>query len=242
MKASELMHNFALNIEKERIRIGITQEEFAKKLGVSKSTYKNIISQRVNTLNINIVPNIYDITGRFAAELFGLRNVELDFLQKYRGLSKRQKEFINLIVDYELSLLSSLAHTCDILEVLVPTGNMEDGMILDSASLEQVPYPKFMQCLNLESVCGIRITSNHLLPVYAKGDILAISRRPPRDGDTAIFIHTPTRRAYCRKFCQGNPCRLLPVNDYGRAIEVDPGNRADMQQWFKFGVVISVLR
>lgn len=242
MNASELMKNFAVNIERERDKKGMTQEEFAKKLGISKSTYKNIISRRVNTLNVGIVPNVYDLTGRFAAELFGIHNRELDMLQKYRRLNERQQAYIDLLLDYEIGLLESGTPTERYMDIIVPTGNMEDGMIIDSAYKERIPFPQFMQQFEKEAVCGIRITSNHLHPVYVLGDVLAISRRPPRDGDTAIFINTDSRRAYCRKFHQGKPCRLVPVNQYGTTFEVDPNNCEDMRHWIKFGVVISVLR
>ena len=90
--------------------------------------------------------------------------------------------------------------------------------------------------------CGIRITSNHLNPVDVRNDILGISKKPPRDGDTCILIHKPTGRAFIRKMQQGNPCQLLPINGYGDIITVDPNNHTDMVQWLKFGVVIAVLR
>ena len=52
----EMLDTFAENLEKERIKLGYTQCEFAKKLGISASSYRNIISRRVDTfiLALNI--------------------------------------------------------------------------------------------------------------------------------------------------------------------------------------------
>ena len=89
---------------------------------------------------------------------------------------------------------------------------------------------------------GIRITSNHLHPVYIKGDIIGISKRPPRDGDTCVLVNKKNGRAYIRKFIQSEPCRMEPINGYGDIITIDPNNPDEMRKWVMFGVVITVLR
>ena len=165
MNIVEMMDNFAVNVEQERIRIGYTQTDFARKLGISLSTYKNIISHRVSNINVEIIPKLYEITGMFVSEFFGCQNRELELLRSYRQLSERQKAYIDALIEYEIALKVSVDETDDYLEVIVPTGNMEDGMILDSAYTERVACPKFMAKYGTEVRCGIRITSNHLHPV-----------------------------------------------------------------------------
>lgn len=81
MNIVEMMDNFAVNVEQERIRLGYTQTDFARKLGISLSTYKNIISHRVSNINVEIIPKLYEITGMFVSEFFGCQNRELELLR-----------------------------------------------------------------------------------------------------------------------------------------------------------------
>ena len=242
MNIVEMMDNFAVNVEQERIRLGYTQTDFARKLGISLSTYKNIISHRESNINVEIIPKLYEITGMFVSEFFGCQNRELELLRSYRQLSERQKAYIDALIEYEIALKGSVDETDDYLEVIVPTGNMEDGMILDSAYAERVACPKFMAKYGTEVRCGIRITSNHLHPVYVKGDVIGIIRRPPRDGDTVIIINCDARQAYCRIYNPGSPNRFIPVNGYGETFEIDSDSREDMSHWVLFGIVASVIR
>ena len=68
----DLLDNFAKNIEIERIKLGYSQQEFAKLLNISSSTYKNIISRRTSSVDITLVPKIYSLTGRLLFELLEL--------------------------------------------------------------------------------------------------------------------------------------------------------------------------
>jgi len=166
----------------------------------------------------------------------------MECLKKFRLLNNRQKAYISGKIDFELEMMSHEQDSENMLDVLVLTGNMEDGMVLDSANEERIYCPEYIKKYGERLHCGIRITSNHLNPVYVRNDILGISKKPPRDGDTCILIHKPTGRAFIRKIQEGNPCQLLPINGYGDIITVDTNDHTDMGQWLKFGVVIAVLR
>lgn len=242
MTKNELLNCFVQNLEKERLNLGMTQAEFAAKLGISVSTYKNIISRRTDKIDITIAARIYQLTGHFLYELFEKNNSEMEYLKKFRLLNERQQAYINAKIDFELEMMNHEQDSENMLDVLILTGNMEDGMVLDSANEEHVYCPEYIKKYGERLHCGIRITSNHLNPVYVRNDILGISKKPPRDGDTCILIHKPTGRAFIRKLQQGNPSRLLPINGYGDVITVDPNDPADMGQWVKFGIVIAVFR
>ena len=47
------------------LNLGMTQAEFASKLEISVSTYKNIISRRTDKIDIMIAMQIYKLTGHF---------------------------------------------------------------------------------------------------------------------------------------------------------------------------------
>ena len=72
-------------------------------------------------------------------------------------------------------------------------------MIWDSANVRKVNIAPYRKRYGSQINAGVEVTSNHLTPVYHMGDILLISRRPPRDGDTTIFLNTENGRAYLRR-------------------------------------------
>lgn len=81
--------------------------------------------------------------------------------------------------------------------MIVPTGNFEDGMIWDSANIIKVNAAPYIQKFGTKLHCGVMVTSHHLQPVYQNGDILLISKRPPREGDTYIFINRRAAAPIC---------------------------------------------
>ena len=197
MNRLEIVNNISTNIERERIKLGMSQAQFAKALDMSLSTYKRIANGESSIIDTELA------------------------LSAYKDES---------------------SHTEDLISVLIPTGNMTDGMILDSYNVEKLDVSNYRKAFGDALHIGIRITSNHLHPVYNKGDILLISRNPIRDGDTGIFINAQNKRAYIRKLHQKNPCELTPINNYGETFYVDSDNVDDMSKWIKFGHVLCKVR
>ena len=141
----DLLDNFAKNIEIERIKLGYSQQEFAKLLNISSSTYKNIISRRTSSVDITLVPKIYSLTGRLLFELLELDSMELEILKKYRLLTERQKAYISGKIDFELEMKADEKESDNMLDVLVLTGDMKDGMILDSSNEQRIYCPEYIK-------------------------------------------------------------------------------------------------
>lgn len=239
---NEMLDNFAHNIEEERKSLDFTQVLFSKMLGVSVSTYKNIVSRKTNNLDVFLALRLSELTHKSIPDLLGYSSKEYEVLGKYRQLTDRQRAYILGKMDYEISMKVLETDPENMLDVLCLTGEMADGMILDSSHEERIYCPEYIKKYGETLHCGIKITSNHLLPVYVKGDIICISKRVPRNGDTVIIIHKETGRAYIRRYVQRGKIKLVPINGFGDVIEVDPHSLEDMEQWVRFGVVIAVLR
>ena len=205
MNRLEIVNNISTNIERERIKLGMSQAQFAKALDMSLSTYKRIANGESSRIDVYTAYLIYKLTGRFSCELTGFNDDVINLVKRIKKLSKSQRILIDSIIE----------------------------------KLDVSNYRKaFGDALHI----GIRITSNHLHPVYNKGDILLISRNPIRDGDTGIFINAQNKRAYIRKLHQKNPCELTPINNYGETFYVDSDNVDDMSKWIKFGHVLCKVR
>lgn len=242
MKRLDLHRQFAENLEIERERLGLTQKQMADKLELSLSAYKRIITGTTERIDLYLIYRLYELTGKLAYEFTEVSDEYLDIKKKIMGLSPSQLSYIGALVDFEHAFASSHEDYEDYVTVYIPTGNMEDGMVYDSANVEKVNVVDYRRKYGSQISCGIRITSNHLRPVYNKGDVILIARRAIRDGDTGIFINKETGCAYLRKFYQTSPCRLEPVNDFGEVFYVDSDDEKSMDKWIKFGVVIAKLR
>lgn len=244
MDRKTLVDNFRINIERTRDEMGYTQPQMAKALRISYSGYKKLISGETQKIDMYLLYQIYHLTGIHPFEICGDDlDPQLTVAKKLRHLSNGQLSFIDAIADFELSFNPEGAESKeDYISVIVPTGNFCDGMLWDSASIEKKEVSKYRKRYGTDLTCGIKVTSNHLHPVYHMGDILLVCKKPPRDGDTGIFIDRETGRAYIRKFHQTSPTRLEPLIDYGEVITVDSTNLDEMNRWIKFGYILSKIR
>ncbi|MBQ0059682.1 MAG: helix-turn-helix transcriptional regulator, partial [Lachnospiraceae bacterium] len=220
MTRFEMSQKFAEMLEKERVKMGLSQKQMAQKLDVSLSTYKRIVSGTTDKIDLYLLYKLYLATGKLAYEFTDFSDPVLELKKKIAHLSPSQMSFIESLIDFETAYAASHEDAEDYVTVYIPTGNMEDGMIYDSVNIEKVNIAGYRRKYGNEITCGIRVTSNHLHPVYLKNDILLISKRPIRDGDAGIFLNTETGCIYLRKFYQTNPCRLEPINGYGETFYV----------------------
>ena len=220
MNRLEIVNNISTNIERERIKLGMSQAQFAKALDMSLSTYKRIANGESSRIDVYTAYLIYKLTGRFSCELTGFNDDVINLVKRIKKLSKSQRILINSIIDTELALSAykdESCHTEDLISVLIPTGNMTDGMILDSYNVEKLDVSNYRKAFGDALHIGIRITSNHLHPVYNKGDILLISRNPTA---TAIPVSLSTHRTSVHT--SENCIRKTHVSSHQSTITVRP--------------------
>ena len=243
MTNNEITRRFIENLEKERETMGLTQAQMADQLNMSLAAYKYMISGKSAKIPIYVAYQVYQATGKFFFELCGNIVPEMQVLIDYRSLSPERQQAVRTMIAIEREL-SMPKDTSD--EDLVPlytiTGNMEDGMYYDATNVEYMDVSAYRQFYGNQITCAVKITSNHLHPVYHMGDILLVCQRPPRDGDTGIFVSRKTHRIYIRKFRQTEPGRMEPLTQYGEVITVDSHNKQEMNEWIKFGYVLTKVR
>ena len=88
-----LAYNFVMKLQELRIKMGLSQQEFAKKLGVSSTTlyrYEN----GINEPSIDTLIKMADIFGTSVDNLIGAKTPMLDLKQ----LDDYQKELIDEIL------------------------------------------------------------------------------------------------------------------------------------------------
>lgn len=245
MTRHELVNNFGSSIEKERIKLGYSQKKMAEALDMSLSSYKRIINGETSKINIFTVYHMYELTKKLGFELCGDTSPQLSVYNSLTKLTDAQLRFITSVIDFEAEFAQDLMaseNAEDYITVLVPTGNMMDGMIYDSCSLEKVNVAPYRKRYGNRIDFGVRVTSDHLNPVYQLGDILLVCQQPIRDGDTGIFIDKSTGLLYTRKFYQTSPCRMEPLNNFGQTFYIDTRNESDVSRWMKLGYVVTKMR
>lgn len=246
MTRTQLYDNFSKSIEQERTRMGLTQQKMAEALHISLSKYKILITNPFEAnIDIYLAHQVQRLTGKTVRELCGDDLPELEMIRLFRTLPGHRQEAIRYMIETECRFprdSGQVTDENDCITCYVPTGNMEDGMTLDSCDFRSVNIARYRKNSREKVDCGVKITSNHLHPVYMKGDILLVGKRAPRDGDVGIFILKDSRQIFIREFRQTNPCRLQPVNGYGETIFVDGSNRTETDRWIKFGTVLTVMR
>ena len=65
----DIVRNFTLNVEKERIKRNLTQSQMAKKLEMSLSGYKKMISGVTAKIDLYTVQLMHNLTGKWIFEL-----------------------------------------------------------------------------------------------------------------------------------------------------------------------------
>lgn len=242
MSRQEVVRNFITSMERERVRRGYTQPQMAERLGLSVSGYKKIIAGETSKIDLYTAYQVYKFSGKFIFELCGENSTELEAFQGYRSLTSSQRAFVDDIIQFERNFQENNTAVEEYISVIVPSGVAEDGMIWDSANVIKVNASSYIHKFGRDLHCGILVTSDHLQPVYQMGDILLICRRPPRNGDTGIFINKEEGRAYLRRFRQTDTIRLEPINEYGAVIELSSSDLSDEGKWLKLGCVLTKMR
>lgn len=247
MTKRQLVDNFATNIEIERAKLGLTQSDMAQKLEMSLSSYKNMINGISANIPIYVAHLVYIVTGKHLFELCGYITPEIQLMIDFCKLPKyRQTAILSLVsLEAELSMegRKMLSNSeGNYIPLYVLTGNMTDGMIYDSTNIHPFNIGEYKKIYGDLIDCAIKITSNHLHPVYYAGDILLIHNESPRDGDTGIFINRENSRVYIRRLRQTNPVQLIPISDNGQIIYIDDREPKEMKKWIKFGHVITKVR
>lgn len=243
----ELTRNFAANLERERFLLGFSQQDMAKALDLSLSSYKRLANGDTGKVDVYAVYRLSQITGKMFYELCGDPSPIFQTYDLMRHLSSTQQNFINSLVHFEADFSASLEKLSagtpeDYTTLIIPNGNMHDGMVYDSCSLEKINIANYRRRFGSRIDCALLVTSDHMAPVYHANDILLIARDLIRDGDTGVFINKVTGLLYIRHLRQTDPWRLEPLTYYGQTFYIDNTNDAEMSHWILFGHVICKTR
>lgn len=243
---NEFIENFVTNLEKERAELSLSQTEMAQALDMSLSSYKRIVHGESSKIDIYTVYRLQKLTDKLCDEVCGISSPLIESYNLMRQLSDSQLRFITDLIRFEVEFAKDLKASAsteeEFVTLIVPNGNMQDGMIYDSFSLEKINIAPYRKRYSTEIDYALKVTSSHMQPVYHKNDVLLIHRGPLRDGDTGLFVNRLTGLVYIRRFIQANPSRIEPLNNYGETFFIDNSDPAETERWIKLGYVVTKMR
>lgn len=158
---------------------------------------------------------------------------EMEILSNYQKCGKHGRDFLSIISRFEADYTTSLKqretykHT---INCLIPEGPEEDGFEYTSCKMERI------ECIFENACMAIKITTDNFIPVFLRGDILAIANRYPKEGEKAIYYKDG--KTYIRKYHFENEKVLLKsITGKEEDIIID-----SMENYNVLGTFINVIR
>lgn len=142
----QLSRNLGTNLERERFKLGYSQQDMAKALDMSLSSYKRLANGDTGKVDVYTVYKLSQLTGKMFYELCGESSDLFQTYDRMRNLSPTQLHFIESLVQFEFDFARNLETVPsvsreDYTTMIIPSGNMHDGMVYDSCSLEKSIFP-----------------------------------------------------------------------------------------------------
>lgn len=212
-------------------RISISQ--FSEMCDLPLETVRNIYYGKTTDPKISTVMKMASALNMSVNVFMGDFDIEeINILNYYRQCGNHGKSLIGLVAKYEAVSAKSERESFDKHKVpcLIPCNNIREGIVYDTCETAEV----------LTSVknayVGIKVTTNDLIPLYCKGDVILFENRFPKSGEYAAFIMGD--RAYLKKFIEEDGNYILKsIHNIGRDIVI---KRMDQIEYI--GTCIEVIR
>lgn len=230
--------NFIHNVERLRTKLGYTQSEFAEMMDMSISGYRKMIAGETNTISLHAAYLVSDLTGVPIDNLMGIENNQVQSMEYYRNLSQRQRNFVDTVILFEKEMKEKKMDQDNYCTLVIPTGDMRDGMDYDSCGYEKINIGNYGKIYKDSLAFALKVTNNFFSPVYIENDILLIGNdRALRLGENGIF--TCEGKVYLRCLADRNPVVLKPIVSLGKKIVI---SHDDLIKWNKIGYVLKKIR
>lgn len=175
---------------------GVTINQLADMTGISEDTIKAIRSGKTKSPGIQLIISIADALGCTMDGFLhrqSLSNDELYLLRKFRMLNPHGKKMVMLMADSEDHMQKKLPDkdNLDIKTRKIPcissTHTLASNTDYSTHATEFIDIPS--DYFPDADYC-LKLTTNMLHPIYMRGDIIAVEKEFPRQGDSAVFLNS----------------------------------------------------
>lgn len=198
-------------IREARNSLGITQEELAQKLGITKgavANYENetshpkeaIMYKLIEALHVDANYLFQDVVN-FTFQQNTLSKSEKELIKKYRYLDQYGQKAIDALIDIEIEqykdfkrqLSEARQYTASDVDSLIHIPYYDlpvsagTGIFLDSDNYELLDIPDTPA--SRQATYAVRVNGDSMMPDYQDGDILLVRQQPSLEiGELGIFI------------------------------------------------------
>lgn len=138
---------------------------------------------------------------------------ERALIQHYRTCGHHGKSIIELVAKYEALTAKGEREAKEkhAIPCLVPQGDIRAGIVYDTCQTKEI------ETTVPAAYIAIKMTTNHLAPVYCKDDVILIENRFPDAGECAVFLKGD--RVYIRQYLEeAGQYRLRCLHNQGQDI------------------------
>lgn len=216
----------------------LTLNSLAVQADLSEDTLRSIIygkSQDIKLSNIIKIANVLNCSlDNLAGRTFYSLKEE-NIINRLSRLPERTFNVIEFLLQLEEhSTYKKSTSGKDIIQVLLPTGNMKDGMLYDCTLFEKLDISNYPAAIKNHTDLGVKIVSRNYEPVYFPNDILLLShKRLPEYNDIVLYVDNDGR-IYIRKYTENY---LMPINGFGKKISIK-----ERKHYKALGVVMKVVK
>lgn len=213
---------------------GLSLSEFAEMCDLPLETLRNIYYGKTTDPKVSTVLQLSKCLEISVNELMGecTHPKEEALINHYRLCGRHGKSIIELVAKYEAVTAKAErdSQTKHKIPCLVPNGSIHDGIVYDKCETKEIET-------SIEhAYVAIKITTNDLVPVYLKGDIILLANYFPSNGECAVFYKDT--RAYIRRYCEEEgQYRLKCLHKIGKDIVIKNLNQIEY-----IGTCIGILR
>lgn len=229
---------FRQNLKDKLQRSKISLSYLSAQADISEDTLRSIIygkSQDIKLSSILKIARVLDcsLDSLIGRSLYSIR--EENIIKQLRNLSEHSLRTVQTLIDLEekTTLHNSITNK-ETISVLIPTGNLKDGIFYDNSRFETLDITNYPQELKDSIAFGMKIISSHFEPIYFMNDILLLSLdNAPEINDITLSVNNEGR-IFLRKL---TPFGLEPINRFGKKI---PAN--EIKNHTTLGIVIKVAK
>lgn len=232
------LQNFRLRLRKQLQTQKLTLNALSLQADLSEDTLRSIIYGKSQDIKLSTIIKIADVLNCSIDDMIGrtFYSPEINNIaNRLNHLSARSINTIMFLLDLEetSSVLPSNAGN-DIIRVLLPNGNMKDGMYYDSCSVDELDISAYPTSLKKVTDFAIKITTHNYEPIYCMNDLLLISHQSLPESNDIVLCMDAAGKLFIRRYSEDG---LDPINGFGKVI---PFN--ELKNYKLIGVILKVVK
>lgn len=217
---------------------GISLNQLPEICDLSYETLRNLYYARNKNPRVETLYSLckgLDITMDYLTGLTKYNKDEMEMFANYQKCGKHGRDFLSIIARFEADYTTYInkmknEKNVNYINCLIPEGPEEDGFEYSSCKMEHI------ECIYEDACMAIKITTDNFIPVFLRGDILAIANKYPKEGEKAIYYKDG--KTYIRQYhFENGKVVLKSITRKGKDIIAD-----SMKDYEVLGTYINLIR